>query len=123
MNIEQALKKDKLAKATQLKNTKKEAQERRARVLGLHNGGSTAGFGDTGLAGEAEVSIEDLLKTSEAVDVRNGGDAFKSLSMGENDLATMPEAPQPVQLKATLLPYQLQVSPRLQFDYVWLMLL
>lgn len=74
----------------------------------MRNGGSTAGFGDQAGAQEPEVSLEDILKTSESIDVRKDGDAIKTLAMGEDELAKMPEAPQPAQLKATLLPYQLQ---------------
>lgn len=108
--IEAALKKDKLAKATQLKQTKKEAEERR-RILGLTHGSSTAGgLGSSGVQeNEPEVSLESLLKTSEAVEFRKGGDAIKTLAMGEEELSKMPMAPQPPQLKSTLLPYQLQV--------------
>lgn len=66
-------------------------------------------------AGEPEVSMEDILKASEAFEARTGNDAVKTLALGEDDLAKMPSAPQPPQLKATLLPYQLQVSLHLPF--------
>ena len=112
--IEEALKNDKLAKVTQLKKTKKEAEDRR-RVLGLRNGGSTVGLGDAnGVELPPEISLETLLKNSESVQLRKGDDAIKTLAMDESQLEKMPMAAQPPQLQSTLLPYQLQVrrTPR-----------
>ena len=108
--IEDALKKDKLAKATQLQKTKKEAEDRR-RALGLRNGGSTVGLSEAnGVELPPEVSLESLLQNSESVELREGGDAVKTLAMDESQLEKMPMAAQPSELKSTLLPYQLQVS-------------
>jgi SWI/SNF-related matrix-associated actin-dependent regulator of chromatin subfamily A3 len=53
--------------------------------------------------------MDNVLQKSEAVEMRKGGDAIKSLAIGEDELAKMPMAEQPEQLKAQLLPYQLQV--------------
>lgn len=107
--IEELLKKDKLVKATELKNTRKDAEAQRA-ILGLTNGSSTAGIGDDPVVPvQPEVSLEELLKTSEAVEFRKGGDAIQTIAIGEDQLKKMPKADQPVQLQAQLLPYQLQV--------------
>lgn len=105
--IEDSLKKDKLIKATQLKQTKKQAETRRA-ILGL-KGSFDAGGLETDDNEEAAMSLENILKSSEAVEFRKGGDAIKTLAMGEEELSKMPLAAQPPQLKSTLLPYQLQV--------------
>ncbi|UKZ73735.1 hypothetical protein TrVFT333_001385 [Trichoderma virens FT-333] len=104
--IEAALKADKFVKATQLKQTRKDAESRRV-VLGLSQRISTAGFGDSGQA-VPEISLEEILQSSDAVEFRKGGDAIKALAMGEEELSKMPQAEQPSQLKSTLLPYQLQ---------------
>ncbi|KAL6884159.1 SNF2 family N-terminal domain-containing protein [Trichoderma longibrachiatum] len=106
--IENALKADKFVKATQLKQTRKDAEARRV-ALGLTQRVSTAG----GLASSQvplvpEISLEEILESSDAVEFRKGGDAIKTLALGEEDLAKMPQAAQPSQLKSTLLPYQLQ---------------
>jgi SWI/SNF-related matrix-associated actin-dependent regulator of chromatin subfamily A3 len=65
-----------------------------------------------------EVSLEEILKSSDAIEFRKGGDAIKALAMGEEQLSKMPQAEQPKQLKSTLLPYQLQVS--LECSYFFL---
>lgn len=109
--VENALKADKFIKATQLKQTKKDAEARRV-VLGLTNGSSTAGgLGSSQQPLAPEVSLEDILKSSDAIEFRKGNDAIKTLAMGEEQLSKMPQAEQPKQLKSTLLPYQLQVCP------------
>ncbi|KAK7394064.1 hypothetical protein QQX98_013154 [Neonectria punicea] len=108
--IEESLKKDKLVKATELKNTRRDAETRRA-LMGLTNGSSTAGgLGSSGdiIQVEPEISLEELLKTSEAVEMRQGGDTIKTLAIGEVELEKMPMTDQPASLKAQLLPYQLQ---------------
>ncbi|KAF7545073.1 hypothetical protein G7Z17_g9455 [Cylindrodendrum hubeiense] len=106
--IEELLKKDKLAKATELKNTRVDAEARR-KVMGLTGASTVNGLAPDGvIQTEPEVSLEDLLKTSEAVEMRKGGDAIKTLAIGEDQLEQMPKADQPARLKAQLLPYQLQ---------------
>ncbi|KOS18387.1 S-adenosyl-L-methionine-dependent tRNA 4-demethylwyosine synthase [Escovopsis weberi] len=55
-----------------------------------------------------EISMEDILQTSKAVELRKGGDIVKTLAICEEQLAQMPLAKQPDHLNATLLPYQLQ---------------
>lgn len=108
--VEASLKKDKLVKATELKKTKQEAESRRA-LMGLTSGSSSHGL-PSGIVieTEPELTLESILKTSEAVEFRSGGDAIKTLAIDENQLAKMPMADQPGRLKAQLLPYQLQVS-------------
>lgn len=108
--IEAALKKDKLAKATELKNTKKEAEEQRKK-LGLASSRTTVGLGAAQDQAEALIDLTNLLENSEAVEFRKDADPVKALAMGEEELEKLPKASQPPQLKATLLPYQLQVCP------------
>lgn len=111
--VEKALKADKLVKATQLKQTKKEAEALRI-ATGLKGGGSTHGVGgEPILADQVDLTLEDLMKKSDASQFRNGEDAIKTLAIGEDDLSKMPFAEQPAQLAATLLPYQLQVRSSL----------
>ncbi|RFU75228.1 hypothetical protein TARUN_7032 [Trichoderma arundinaceum] len=106
--VENALKADKLVKATQLKQTRKDAEARRV-LLGLSHGSSTVGgLGSSQFPEAPEVSLEEILKSSDAVEFRKGGDAIKTLAMGEEELSKMPQAEQPNQLKSMLLPYQLQ---------------
>lgn len=108
--IEDSLKKDRLVKATELNNTRKEAEARRKAAMGLVNGSSTHGLGqDLAVPQKPEITMDNVLQKSEAVEMRKGGDAIKSLAIGEDELAKMPMAEQPEQLKAQLLPYQLQV--------------
>ena len=108
--IEKALKADKLVKATQLNQTRKEAEAKRL-AMGLKAGSSSQGVGsEQNEPDQAEVTLEDLMKSSDATEFRQGGDAIKTLAIDEDHLAKMPMATQPPELKATLLPYQLQVS-------------
>ncbi|KAG6007531.1 hypothetical protein E4U21_005832 [Claviceps maximensis] len=104
--IEQKLKADKLIKATELTRTRKEAEAHRT-MLGLKAGRSTHGFGTIG-DHEPEVSLEDILKKSESVELRDGADAVRPFAMDEKYLSQMPSCEQPEALRATLLPYQLQ---------------
>ncbi|KAK7218751.1 hypothetical protein V2G26_006754 [Clonostachys chloroleuca] len=105
--IEESLKREKLAKATQLKNSRKQAEQLRA-TLEL-KGGSSYGLPDgTAKQDEPEVSLDQLLQKSENVEFRTAGDMIKSIALSEEQLAAMPQADQPSQLKATLLPYQRQ---------------
>ncbi|KAL2200230.1 RAD5-like protein [Corynascus similis CBS 632.67] len=103
-NLEERLKRDKLVKATQLKQTRKENEQRR-KTMGLKGGRSTAGFPADG---KEEVSLEQLAQTSQAVNFRAGGDIAQTMVMGEDQLSKMPQAGQPEQVCAKLLPYQLQ---------------
>ncbi|KAG6009396.1 hypothetical protein E4U54_008571 [Claviceps lovelessii] len=104
--IEQKLKADKLIKATELTHTRKEAEARRT-MMGLTAGRSTHGFGTDGIH-EPEVSLEDIMKKSQSVELGSGADAIKPFAMDEKYLSEMPSCEQPAALKATLLPYQLQ---------------
>jgi len=107
-DLERRLKADKLVTATELKQTKKANALRRdveRAAMGLKSGMSSVGLGK---AGEPEISMADLLKVSQAVDLRKGEDIAKTLAMDEEQLSKMPKAVQPTGLKAQLLPYQLQ---------------
>lgn len=95
-------------KATQLNKTRKESEAQRA-VMGLKAGGTTHGMGSAGPK-EPEISLEDILKKSQSVEFRDGIDALKTFATDEEYLRNMPSCDQPAALKATLLPYQLQVS-------------
>lgn len=110
--LEERLKKDKLIKATQLKQTRKDAENRRT-ITKLRNGGTTVGLGVSGEpeTGPEDTSMDQLLEKSQVLTDIREGDAIKTLSLGQAELEAMPKAQQPHQLKSALLPYQLQVSP------------
>lgn len=81
--------------------------------MGLTGASTVNGLNQDGaIQTEPEVSLEALLKTSEAVEMRKGGDAIKILAIGEDQLEQMPKADQPSRLKSQLLPYQRQVCLR-----------
>ncbi|KAK4152043.1 RAD5-like protein [Chaetomidium leptoderma] len=103
-DLEERLKRDKLVKATQLKQTRKENEQQR-KTMGLKSGRGTAGFP---AEEEEAVSLEQLAKTSQTVDFRAGGDIVQTLAMSEDQLSEMPQAEQPDEVCAKLLPYQLQ---------------
>ena len=103
-DLEERLKRDKLVKATQLKQTRQENEQRR-KTMNLKSGRGTAGFG---AQAEEEVSLEQLAQTSVAVNFRAGGDIAQTLAMDEHQLSKLPKAKQPEALSAKLLPYQLQ---------------
>lgn len=103
-NLEERLKRDKLVKATQLKQTRKENEQQR-RSMGLKSGRGTAGFAEPE---KEEVSLEQLAQASQAVNLRAGADIAQSLAMDEDQLSKMPQAQQPDKVSAKLLPYQLQ---------------
>ncbi|KAL2018517.1 hypothetical protein VTK56DRAFT_802 [Thermocarpiscus australiensis] len=102
-NLEERLKNDRLLKATQLKQTRKENEQQR-KAMGLKSGRGPAGFA----TGEPEASLEQLTQVSQAVNFRATGDIVQTLAMDEDQLSRMPEAKQPDVLRAKLLPYQLQ---------------
>jgi SWI/SNF-related matrix-associated actin-dependent regulator of chromatin subfamily A3 len=78
--------------------------------MGLTNGSSTQGLGkELSVPQKPEITMDNVLEKSQVVEMRKGGDAIKSLAIGEDELEKMPMAEQPEQLKAQLLPYQLQV--------------
>ncbi|KAK7449093.1 SNF2 family domain-containing protein [Colletotrichum acutatum] len=101
--LEDKLKKDKLLKARELKQTRAEAEAQR-KMLGIKGSQSTIGLNPA----EPDVSLEDLAQASQAISSRPRGDAVKSLVMDEEFLSKMPMAEQPAVLESTLLPYQLQ---------------
>ncbi|KAK0621623.1 SNF2 family N-terminal domain-containing protein [Bombardia bombarda] len=105
-NLEERLKNDRLVKATQLKQTRKENDLVR-KTMGLKSGRGTSGF-PSGAPGEPEMSLEQLTQLSQAVNLRASGDVANTIAMDEDQLALMPAAEQPEALRAKLLPYQLQ---------------
>ena len=112
LQLEERLKADKLLKATQLKQTRTANDlQRQRREMGLKSGQSSAGLGKAGYVAppEPRMSLEQLAQASQAVQFRTGDDIGKTIAMDEDTLAKMPMASQPQSLKATLLPYQLQV--------------
>lgn len=76
--------------------------------MGLKSNRSTAGLPKAQDEPEPEVSLEQIAKASQAVNLRTEGNVVKSFAMDEDTLAQMPVATQPDKLKAQLLPYQLQ---------------
>lgn len=72
--------------------------------MGLKGCRSTAGFAPS----QPEVTLEQLAQTSQAVNLRAGGDAVQTFAMDEEQLSQMPQAEQPESVRAKLLPYQLQ---------------
>ena len=104
--LEERLKIDKLLKANEMKKTRAENISRR-QALGLKSGRGSVGLG---VAPEPELSLEQLTQISQAVQFRVGDDIVKTLALDEDQLSKMPMAEQPASLRATLLPYQLQVT-------------
>lgn len=108
-SIEESLKKDKILKATQLKKTKAEAEALRKVRLGLISSQTSIGLGEEADPSQlSAAAMEELLKQSEAIDLRRDADAMKKLAMNEDELAKLPMADQPAALLSTLLPYQRQ---------------
>ncbi|KAH8198118.1 hypothetical protein TruAng_007695 [Truncatella angustata] len=111
--LENRIKADKLLKATEMKNNRKEAEARR-KAMGMKSGTTTGtGLGNTAEATvqkeEQDTSLQNLVAASEALDSVRTDTFTDTLAIGEDDLAAMPMAQQPGTLKSTLLPYQLQV--------------
>lgn len=101
--LETRLKNDRLVKAGQLMQTRKDNDQQR-QAMGLRSGRGTAGLP----SGKPEASLAQLAQASQAVDFRAEGDIVQTLAMGDDQLSKMPQAKQPDGLGATLLPYQLQ---------------
>ncbi len=104
--LEERLKQDRLVKATQLKQIKKQNELVR-RGMGLQGGRPPGGL-PRGGSQEDLLSLEQLAQASQAVEMRAGVDLVKSMALDEDQLSAMPMADQPAMLRATLLPYQLQ---------------
>ncbi|KAK4130663.1 RAD5-like protein [Trichocladium antarcticum] len=102
--LEERLKNDRLVKAGQLMQTRKDNDQQR-QAMGLRSGRGTAGLP----SGKPEASsLAQLAQASQAVNFRAEGDIVQTLAMDEDQLSKMPQAKQPDGLGATLLPYQLQ---------------
>jgi SWI/SNF-related matrix-associated actin-dependent regulator of chromatin subfamily A3 len=115
LELEAKLKADKLLKATELKNTREEAEAQRAVAKDLANGEPVLGLGSSAYAGSQ--SRQDVLEDSMAVNFRADPGALDVLNMDEASLSALPEAAQPDTIKSVLLPYQLQVRHRLPWPY------
>lgn len=109
LHLEAKLKRDKLLKPTQMKQTRAENEAQRRQQMPLTSGRASGGLGGNGHATQPEASLEELTQASEAVQLRTTDDIVKTLVMDEDYLSQMPKATQPETLRATLLPYQLQV--------------
>lgn len=110
--LEAKLKADKLLKAAELKNTRKEAQAQRALAHGRQNDAPALGMDTSEHSQSRQVVLED----SEAVDFRADPSALDVLNMDEATLSAMPQAAQPGEIKSSLLFHQLQV----RHTYPWL---
>ncbi|KAI0521262.1 SNF2 family N-terminal domain-containing protein [Xylaria bambusicola] len=106
LELEAKLKADKLLKATQLKNTRQEAEAQRA-IANESKGDESASALGLG-SSDFSQSQPALLEESEAVDFRADPSALDVLNMDEAALSAMPQAPQPDAIKSTLLFHQLQ---------------
>ncbi|KAI0478113.1 SNF2 family N-terminal domain-containing protein [Xylaria cf. heliscus] len=104
LELEAKLKADKLLKATELKNTRREAEVQRAIAKEAKNGTPALGLGSS----NHSQSRQEVLEDSEAVDFRADPSALDVLNMDESTLSAMPQAAQPDAIKSTLLFHQLQ---------------
>jgi len=109
LELEAKLKADKLLKAAELKQTKKEAEAQRAIAQDPSNGRPVLGLGSS----DYTHPRSGILEGSEAVDFRADPGAIDVLNVDEATLSALPQAPQPEPIKSTLLCYQLQVRYRL----------
>lgn len=106
LKLEEKLKADKLLKATDMKNTRKQAEAmKKASKLGMKS--STT---DTVAQQEHDESLQDLLDRTQTLDARTESDLLKTFAMDEEALSKLPMAEQPEAIHSKLLPYQLQVS-------------
>ncbi|KAI0484644.1 hypothetical protein GGR56DRAFT_614726 [Xylariaceae sp. FL0804] len=112
LELERKLKADKLLKATELKNTRKEAEARRAVAQSLKGDGSApidlTCSPRASQQAEAEEPIPDILGNSEESNLREVAGALDSLALDEATLSSLPMATQPDCVVTKLLPYQLQ---------------
>ncbi|KAI0550705.1 SNF2 family N-terminal domain-containing protein [Xylaria curta] len=102
LQLEAKLKADRLLKATELKNTRKEAEAERAIAKQAKNDTPALGLGSS-----SQQPIE-VLSDSEEVDFRADPSALDVLNMDEATLSAMPQAAQPDTIKSNLLFHQLQ---------------
>lgn len=110
--LENKIKADKLLKANDMKKNRKEAEARK-NVMGMKSGTTTgSGLGNTAEVTlqkqEQDATLQGLVATSEALETVRSDAFADTLALGEDQLKDMPMAPQPDDLKSTLLPYQLQ---------------
>ncbi|RYC65063.1 hypothetical protein CHU98_g1159 [Xylaria longipes] len=107
LKLEAKLKADKLLKATELKNTRQEAEAQRAIAKEAENGTPALGLGSSAHSQSRQEVIE-ILDDSEVVDFRADPGVLDVLNMDEATLSAMPQATQPHAIKSNLLFHQLQ---------------
>ncbi|KAJ8128974.1 hypothetical protein O1611_g4658 [Lasiodiplodia mahajangana] len=109
LELEAKLKADKLIKASDLKNTRNEAEAQRAISRQRKNGEPQNTTPALGLGtSEYSQAHQEALEDSEAVDFRADPNALDVLNMDEATLSAMPQAAQPDAIKSQLLFHQLQ---------------
>ncbi|KAI1214140.1 SNF2 family N-terminal domain-containing protein [Annulohypoxylon truncatum] len=107
LQLEERLKADKLVKATQLKQTRRDAEAQRNTAMRLRVNATTVGLpGDE--VGQEGDALRALLAESEAVKLRGDLGAVDVFAMNEDALSKLPKAHQPQAIRSKLLPYQLQ---------------
>lgn len=109
LELEAALKADKLLKATQLKATRNEAEAQRNAAARLRCNATTVGLG-TAEEVDPEETLEQLLQESESTRLRGDLNSMDVFAMDEESLSRLPKAAQPPSIQSMLLPHQLQVS-------------
>lgn len=109
LELESKLKADKLIKATDLKNSRMEAEAQRAISQELDNDASAPALGlGTSDYSQSQQEVQEVLEDSEAVDLRADPSALDVLNMDEATLSAMPQAAQPDEIKSSLLLHQRQ---------------
>ncbi|KAH8167868.1 hypothetical protein CIB48_g381 [Xylaria polymorpha] len=108
LQLEAKLKVDRLLKATELKNTRREAEVQRAIAQEAKNDTPALGLGSSSQSRQEPVEVIEILDDSEAVDFRADPSALDVLNMDEATLSAMPQAAQPNAIKSKLLLHQLQ---------------
>lgn len=116
LQLEAKLKVDRLLKATELKNTRREAEVQRAIAQEAKNDTPALGLGSSSQSRQEPVEVIEILDDSEAVDFRADPSALDVLNMDEATLSAMPQAAQPNAIKSKLLLHQLQV----RYLYAWI---
>ncbi|KAI0530233.1 hypothetical protein GGR58DRAFT_494135 [Xylaria digitata] len=104
LELEAKLKADKLLKATELRNTRKEAEAQRLIAQERKNDTPALGLSAPGQSQSRQVVLGD----SEAIDFRTDSSVLDVLNMDEAALSAMPQATQPDTIQSNLLFHQLQ---------------
>ncbi|KAI1105178.1 SNF2 family N-terminal domain-containing protein [Jackrogersella minutella] len=107
LELEERLKADRLLKATQLKATRKVAEAQRNAAMRLRVNATTVGL-PPAEGEQQEQTLQDLLETSEATQLRGDLSSVDIFAMDEDNLSKLSKAHQPEAIQSELLPYQLQ---------------